>query len=314
MATQVCERLRLVVLAGGRSAERDISRQSGTNVAWALRQVGHRVRIVDPAIHALSELNWNRYDACLIALHGGAGEDGRVQAELEQLGVHYTGSSPAACQLAMSKSASKERFLQCGVPTPEYVLAHSSDPPEQVTAKVAPLGYPLVVKPDGQGSSQGVSIVRDEASLSAACFLSQRYEPYTIAERFVAGREFTVGLLDREPLPVIEVLSDREFFDFAAKYESSRTRYRLAADLPATLTERIAATALAAAEALGTRGACRVDLRVDDQHLPWVLEINTVPGMTEHSLLPMAAAARGLSMAELCDRMVLAAISAEVMV
>jgi D-alanine-D-alanine ligase len=281
-------------------------------VIRALRAAGHRVRPVDNASVALAEIPWSRYDACFLALHGGAGEDGRVQAELDRLGVAYTGSDPAACRLAMSKSASKERFRQSGVPTPEYVLAHASDPVEQLAHKVAPLGYPLVIKPDGQGSSLGVSIARNPAELVSATFLSQRYEPYIVAERFVAGREFTVGIIDHEPLPAIEIMHDHEFFDYDAKYESLSTRYRVATQLPQNLADRITAAAIAASEALGTRGACRVDLRLDEQLQPWVLEVNTTPGLTEHSLLPMAAQAAGMSLSELCERMVQAALAAEV--
>lgn len=312
MATEVVERLRIVVLAGGDSAEREISLQSGRNVTRALRAAGHRVRQVDNSSVPLAEVPWNRYDVCFLALHGGAGEDGHVQAELEALGVSYTGSDPAACRLAMSKSASKERFYQFTVPTPEYVLAHASDEVEQLALKVAPLGYPLVIKPDGQGSSLGVSIVENPDELVAATFLSQRYEPYIVAERFVAGREFTVGVIDREPLPAIEILHDHEFFDYDAKYESLSTRYRLATQLPQVTLDRITHAAVAASEALGTRGACRVDLRLDEQLNPWVLEVNTTPGMTEHSLLPMAAQAAGMSLAELCERMAQAALAAEV--
>lgn len=313
MATEFMDRLRVVVLAGGDSAEREISLLSGRNVTQALRRAGHRVRPVDTKNVALAAIPWNRYDVCFVALHGGAGEDGRVQAELERLGVPYTGSGPAACRLAMSKSASKERFAQHGVPTPDYLLAHASDPYEQLTAKVAPWGLPLVVKPDSQGSSLGVSIVRSAQELVAATFLSQRYDPHFLVERFAAGREFTVGLIDRDPLPTIEILHDREFFDYEAKYELASTRYRLAADLPGHLAERIAAAAVAAADSLGTRGAVRVDLRLDEHQAPWVLELNTVPGLTDHSLLPLAAQAAGMSLSDLCEHMMQAALAAEVL-
>ncbi len=313
MASQLFERLRVCVLAGGDSAEREISLASGRHVATALRQADHRVRLIDPSAIALPDVSWTRHDACLIALHGGAGEDGRVQAELERLGVTYTGSGPASCRTAMSKSASKERFAQAGVPTPAYVLGHTSDPIEQFALRVAPLGYPLVVKPDGQGSSLGVSIVRRAEELAAATFQSQRFDPFVVAERFVPGREFTVGLIDHEPLPAIEIVHDREFFDYDAKYESARTKYRLTADLQSRLEVRITDVAVAAADALGMRGASRVDLRLDDQGRPWVLEVNAVPGLTEHSLLPMAAAAAGMSMDALCERMLRSALGAEVL-
>lgn len=313
MASQFFERLRVAVLAGGSSAEREISLASGRNVTRALRRAGHRVRMIDPCTVALADIDWNRYDACLIALHGGAGEDGRVQAELERLGVTYTGSSPAVCRTAMSKSASKERFLQAGVPTPAYLLAHSSDPLEQLIDRVEPLGYPLVSKPDGQGSSLGVSIVRRAEDLAPATFLSQRYDSFTVIERFIPGREFTVALLDREPLPAIEIVSDRDFFDYGAKYESARTRYRVTTDLQSKIAARVTDVAVAAADVLGVRGACRVDLRLDEAQRPWVLEINTVPGMSDHSLLPMAAAAAGMGMDVLCERTVRLALGAEVL-
>ncbi|MBL9124819.1 MAG: D-alanine--D-alanine ligase [Planctomycetaceae bacterium] len=311
MATQVCDRGGIAVLAGGDSAEREVSLESGRMVARALRGAGHRVRLIDPANVPLAEVPWRRYRACLLALHGGAGEDGRVQAELERLGVPYTGSGPAACRLAMSKSASKERFWQAGVPTPDAVLAHASDPLEQLACKFTPLGFPLVIKPDGQGSSLGVSLVRHPDELVSAVFQCQRYEPYILAERYVAGREFTVGVIDREPLPVIEIVHDREFFDYDAKYELPSTRYRLDQHLPRRLTERITAAAVAATAALETAGACRVDLRLDDDLQPWVLEVNTTPGMTDHSLLPMAARAAGLSLAELCEHMIHTALATE---
>ena len=210
-------RLRVVVLAGGDSAERFISLASGRAAAAALAAVGHEVASIDPAQTDLGDIDWTRHDACFIALHGGAGEDGRVQSRLDELGVPYTGSGPEASRLAMSKSASKERFSAAGIPTPPHVLLRGANGATHL-GWCRLLGYPLVVKPDGQGSSLGVSLVNDEAALPGALAAALALDPLVLAERWVGPREFTVAaLLDRRPLPLMEILPAESILSFDAK-------------------------------------------------------------------------------------------------
>jgi len=296
--------LTIVVLAGGDSAERDVSLVSGRCVQRALEEAGYRVRRVDPALQPLENVDWSDVDACFIALHGGAGEDGRVQQALLEGGVPYTGSGPAASRLAMSKSAAKERFLQAGVPTPDYVLLNQADSPQVAAGKVAPLGFPLVVKPEGQGSSLGVSIVPSAEDLGRAVAAAHRFDPFAIAETYVAGRELTVSVLGRRPLDVLEIVPPDGLFDYEAKYRAPATEYRFKTGLSPEHLAYVAQTAVAAAAALGTAGLVRVDLLLDEVGLPWVLEVNTVPGLTDRSMAPMAAARAGLSMPRLCDWMI----------
>lgn len=239
-----------------------------------------------------------------IALHGAYGEDGQVQQELESLGVPYTGSGPEASRLAFSKSAAKERFALHQIPTPPYVLIHATDTPERLTQQAAAIGYPLVVKPDAQGSSLGVSIVRTAAELPAALAECFRFEAFGLLESYVVGTEWTVGLVDEETLPLIRIGTKRGFFDYRAKYDDDETRYELDYDVSADVVRRIESAAQAACTALGTCGLARVDVMLDRFQRPWVLEVNTVPGMTDHSLVPKAAARRGLSFPQLCDRLV----------
>src|SRR6266568_789961 len=217
--------LRVAVLAGGESSEREISIVSGWQVVSALEAAGHEPTWLDPAETDLESIRWDQYDACFIALHGGAGEDGRIQQRLERLGVPYTGSGPAASWLAMSKSASKERFLQAGVPTPEYALVHSKETPRESVARAAGIGYPLIVKPDSHGSSLGVGVANDPRRLGERLGDSFAFDPYAVLERLVRGREFTVTLLDRRPLPLLEIVTAESIFSFDAKYSSPTTEY-----------------------------------------------------------------------------------------
>ncbi len=296
--------LRVAVLAGGESAERAVSLSSGAGVAAALASAGHRATIIDPAKVALAAVDWSRFDACLIALHGGAGEDGRVQAELEALGVPYTGSGPVACRLAMSKRASKLRFLAHGVPTPPFEWIDEWDTLADVARRAAVLGYPLVIKPDEQGSSVGVAVAGESTELPQALAEARTFGGACIAEPFVAGREFTVAMLDDRPLPVIEIVSPECVFSYDAKYHSSLTEYRLDFDLPTSQRQRIERAAVGAAAAVGTQGLARVDLMLDGDGDAWVLEVNTIPGMTVRSLAPLAAARSGIDMPDLCELLV----------
>ena len=296
--------LRIVVLLGGDSAEREISLKSGAAVSQALAALGHQVIDVDPAETSLTTYDWQGVDVVFIALHGTFGEDGGVQEILENAGVPYTGSGPQASRLAFSKSAAKERFALQQVPTPAYVLIHESDTAERIRREAAAIGYPLVVKPDAQGSSLGVSIVRTPDDLAQALTQCFHYDSFGLLEAYVAGTEWTVGMIDDEPLPLIRIASDRGFFDFQAKYEDDATRYEFDFDVPAEVTAGIERAAQNACRALETRGLARVDVLLDRFHRPWVLEVNTVPGLTDHSLVPKAAARRGLSFASLCERLV----------
>jgi D-alanine-D-alanine ligase len=304
---------RVVVLAGGDSAEREVSMASGAQVAEALLAAGHQVRLVDPADTDLADVDFSRVDGCFLALHGGAGEDGRIQRRLQELGVPYTGSGPAASRAGMSKSLCKELFRQCGVPTPDYVLIEPGDSAEPSLArKVASIGFPVVIKPDAGGSSLGVGVARSRDDLPRLVAQSRRFGPLVIAERYVRGREMTVSVLGRCVLPLLEVLTDREIFDYRLKYSGSPTQCRFQTGLPPITLEELRKTALGAADALGTAGLIRVDMLLDDRMKVWVLEVNTLPGMTAHSMAPRAAARDGMDMPQLCDWMIKDAIDRRV--
>ncbi|HEY2841180.1 MAG TPA: D-alanine--D-alanine ligase [Pirellulales bacterium] len=295
--------LRVALLAGGDSAEREISRISGEQVQAALGRAGHNVTMFDPATREVEKIPWDEFDACFLALHGGAGEDGRIQRRLESLGVYFTGSGSAASRLAMCKSASKERFFQAGLPTLPYVLLHSADSPDEILERTGGLPAPLVVKPDSQGSSLGLGLAGCPEELCAAVDRALALDPFVLVEPCVVGREFTVAVLGRQALPVIEIVTPDGWFDYEAKYESAMTEHRFETGLTAEKTEQLERLAVEAVEALGASGLTRVDLIVDRRGRPWLLEVNTIPGLTPHSLAPKAAARHGMDLAMLCDWM-----------
>jgi D-alanine-D-alanine ligase len=336
---------RVAVLVGGDSAERDISLASGQQVAVALALAGYEPVLIDPAEIELASVDWPAFDVCFIALHGGAGEDGRVQKLLQHWGVPYTGSGPTASRLAMNKSAAKQRFLKCGVLTLPFIGFEASQFPREaagwpgldrreapVTAnrgfgcasspghpnlleslnvlvdELNPLGYPLLIKPESQGSSLGVTIANGPNDVRRCVQMASEFDSGLIAEPLVAGREFTVSLLGREPLPMIEIVSPQPVFTYDAKYSSATTEYRFEFALPATVERQLYDAAIQAAESLGTTGLVRVDLMLDRQQRPWVLEVNTIPGMTSRSLAPRAAHAAGIDMPTLVDWMVREAV------
>lgn len=302
-------RLRVAVLLGGPSAEREVSLQSGAAVAAALSAAGHSVVQVDPALVEARDFNWRSVDVAFIALHGRFGEDGQIQQILETAGVPYTGSDVTASRLAISKSATKERFLQQGVPTAPYVLIHESDSAHHITRQASTLGFPLVVKPDTQGSSLGVTIVPSIETLPIALTRCFQYDPFGLLERWIAGTEWTAGFVDDLALPLIHIETDRAFFDYHAKYKDEGTGYRFDGNVTASIQQQIARAAGDACHAVGTRGVARVDLMLDSEDRPWVLEVNTVPGMTDHSLVPKAAAQAGMSFTELCERCLQSALT-----
>ncbi|MCE9545059.1 MAG: D-alanine--D-alanine ligase [Planctomycetia bacterium] len=295
--------LDIAVLCGGDSSQREVSLASGEAVAAALLAAGHNVAVFDPSDAELTALNWHQFDACFIALHGGEGEDGRVQSVLDQLGVPYTGSGPDASRLAMSKWATKERLRQHGIATPPAVTIHADDPLLEVVRRVRSLGFPLVVKPDGQGCSLGVGVARCLDDLTECLARAAEYESSLLAEKLIVGREMTVAIVDGEPLPPLEIVHDGPLFDFDAKHHSPATTLRVPEvhDSAALVAVQ---TAMKAAAALETRCLVRVDLIVDGAGCPWVLELNTSPDMTERSLAPRAASAAGLKLSALCDQLI----------
>ncbi len=294
--------LRIAVLAGGTSRERNISLESGDSVAKSLSERGHIVSRIDPAHIELTELDWSSFDVAFLALHGTFGEDGHVQQILEEAGIPFTGSDSVSSRLAFSKSAAKERFVQNGVPTPAYVLIHESDSAARIQQQAQALGFPLAVKPDGQGSSLGVTIVRTPEELPQALSRCFHFDPFGLLEVAIDGTEWTLGILDGEPLPLIQIETGRGFFDYTAKYEDDDTQYLFDFAFQTSVVKAIENAGRRAYESLGCRGLARVDLRVDQFGEPWVLEVNTIPGMTSHSLVPKAAARIGLSLGAICER------------
>ncbi len=301
--SRALDALTVAVLEGGESAERSVSLESGAAVRAALAERGHRVLAIDPAEVDLSTHDWTGIDIVFIALHGTFGEDGQVQKILEHAGVPYTGSDPAAARLSFHKSAAKERFFQNYVPTPPYVLVHEGDTAGRIMQKAKSLGFPLVVKPDAQGSSLGVSIVRSPDELAKALSRCFHLESFGLLEAAIVGTEWTVGIFDEFTLPLIQVVPNRSFYDYQAKYADDATQYLFEFDVPSDVINSIYQAARNAYNALKLRGIARIDLMLDRFNRPWVLEANSVPGFTSHSLVPKAAARIGISLGELCEQM-----------
>ena len=268
-------------------------------VLAALKKSGVDARAFDPRDQSLEELKAGRFDRAFIALHGRLGEDGTIQGALEYLGVPYTGSGVMASALAMDKWRTKLLWQAAGLPTPPYeVITARTD-----TAELAErIGLPLMVKPAREGSSIGMSKVTSVEKLAPAYELATRYDEIVIAERFVEGTELTAAILDGEPLPLIRLETPRVFYDYEAKYFANDTRYLCPSGLPAETEKYLQRQAETAFRLLGCSGWGRVDLMLDRQGNSWLLEVNTIPGMTDHSLVPMAARARGISFEDLCVR------------
>lgn len=286
------------LLMGGRSAERDVSLRTGAAVLAALRRLGERAVAIDACGDVPGALARRGVDVAFIALHGRGGEDGTVQGLLECLGIPYTGSGVLGSALAMDKKQSKLIFRAQGIPTPDFeVFARGTR-----GAKLARLAPPVVVKPTNEGSSVGMTVVRTRGGLARALARAFRYDPEAIVERYLPGRELTVGVLDDAALPAVEVRPRSGLYDYRSKYTAGRTEYLVPAPIDARLAARVGALAVAAHRALGCRGASRVDFRLDGRGRPTVLEVNTIPGMTETSLLPKAAAAAGIGFDELVAR------------
>jgi D-alanine-D-alanine ligase len=286
---------KVAVLLGGKSAEREVSLKSGSMVLEALRSRGVDAHGFDPAERGLDELAKRRFERAFIALHGRFGEDGTVQGVLEWLGIPYTGSGVLASALAMDKLRTKRIWHAEKLPTPPYaVLDKDSD----LRAVAKRLGMPLMVKPASEGSSIGMSKVTRAAALDEAYALAANYD--RIVEKFIEGTELTVGILGERALPIIKLETPRDFYDYQAKYVADDTRYLIPCGLSPKKEQALRALCLAAFRTLGCVGWGRVDLMLDRRGRPYLLEVNTAPGMTDHSLVPMAARAVGLSYADLC--------------
>ena len=329
--------MKITVLMGGTSAERDVSLASGLRVSQALRERGHEVRALDPASGELTMADEEKLlrsgvgtappsldslkrisqqsskgsllaleavrdaDVVFLALHGGQGEDGTIQAVLDTMGVAYTGSGHMASALAMDKDLSKRIMRSHGVPTPDWLMA----PVEGGTASVrGKLGFPVVVKPSKQGSTVGLTIVRDESKLGDAIGEASLYDDEVMIEKFVAGRELTVGVLGNRALPVGGIIPRHEIYDYECKYTAGMAREEFPAKLSPSETATIQGLAVMAFRALKLRGCARIDFRMSIEGAFECLEANTLPGLTQLSLIPQAAAAEGISFPVLCERIV----------
>ncbi|MGH2578066.1 MAG: D-alanine--D-alanine ligase family protein [Actinomycetota bacterium] len=326
--------MRITVLTGGTSSERDVAIASAVQIVAALRSKDHDVSVVDtargfipsadesrllsgsvgiapPSIDELHSLERGLLlsglgnlavirdaDVLFLALHGGRGEDGTIQTLLEVVGVPYTGSGPLGSAMAMDKDVSKRLFRQAGVPTADWAMA----PLPRAKAE-ATFGWPLVVKPSKQGSTVGLTVVKQPGEYDAAVELARRYDDEVMIERFVPGRELTVGILEGRALAVGEIIPRHEIFDYECKYTPGMSEEVFPADLPAEVASECSRLALRAHDALKLGGYSRVDFRLTPEGAIFCLEINTLPGMTATSLLPQAARAAGIDFPELCDRL-----------
>jgi len=330
--------MKIAVLFGGTSEERDVSIASAAQVIPVLRSLGHEVIAVDTAVGRLegaaerkllesrvapvppsdqsiatlrssalinpaTSIDPRTIDIVFLALHGGAGEDGRVQAMLDLAGLAYTGSNHIASATAMDKDLSKRLFRAAGVPTADWLMA-----PASADAVGAQLGWPVVVKPNKQGSTVGLSVVREAGKLAAAIEQGLRYDDEVMIERFVAGREFTVGILAGEPLPVGEIIAPGEVFDYQSKYQVGGAREVFPAEIPAAEAATLQRYAVAAHHALKLGAYSRVDFRRDAAGGFWCLEANSLPGLTATSLLPQAARAAGIDFATLLAKICAGAV------
>lgn len=294
---------RIAVLMGGRSSERDISLKTGGAILHALQGSGYSAVALDADSGIAESLKANGVDVAFIALHGAFGEDGTVQGLLELLGIAYTGSGVLASAVSINKVITKKMLAYHGLPTPAFqvVFAEKGDVEHAVESITLPL--PFVVKPSEEGSTIGISVVRDPEHIGPAVSLAAQYDPEILVEEFVKGRELTASVLNGEPLPLVEIVAKDGFYDFEAKYHSQgTTRYVVAPGIGEEHTLLIQKLAGETYAALGCSGAARVDFFLTEEGRPFILEINTIPGMTETSLLPKAAGHAGIDFVSLVER------------
>ena len=309
MAKRLLTAGRIGVIMGGHSAERDISLRTGRAVLAALLRRGYKAVAIDAGEALVDQLRARKIQLAFIALHGPGGEDGTIQGLLEVLGVPYTGSGVRASAIAMHKPTAKAFLASEGVPVPRgtVVPAISGQPPQRSVP--TGMGWPVIVKPAAQGSTIGITIVRQTSEWPTALKRAHEFDSEAMVEAYIPGRELTVSILSGMPLPAVEIVAPNGFYDYAAKYEKGKTRYLCPAPLPASLRKRLADLALKTYRLIGCDGAARVDFRVTPKGRPYVLEINTIPGMTETSLLPMAAAKAGIDYDTLTERILESALS-----
>ncbi len=296
-------------MRGGKSAEREVSLKSGAQVAKALRAQGHDVAEVDLDADTWDVLRDGRFECVFNALHGRLGEDGTVQGMLELLGLPYTGSGVLASALCMDKSRAGRMLGAIGLHVPEFEELEIKEgvAPEVVERLVSRFGLPLVVKPVREGSTIGLTIARDVDAVASGLVLAGRYDRRVVVQKFAAGIEITVGVLatpELQVLPTLEIVSDNPVYDYDAKYTAGKSHHIIPARIPESARSAASEAAARAFTELGCSGMARVDIIVDDGGTPWILEVNTVPGLTELSLLPDAARAAGIEFPDLCRRLV----------
>lgn len=289
---------KVAVMLGGTSAEREVSLKSGAAVLKALQNQGIDAHAFDPKTLSLSELKTAQFDRVFIVLHGRGGEDGTMQGALQLLGLPYTGSGVLGSALAMDKIRCKFLFSAHGLPTAPFAVAHKHEAFD-AAAMLASLSGRVMVKPANEGSSIGMSVATTAAELEQALALAFQYDDAVLVEQWIDGREFTVSMLDGQALPVIEMRTPRQFYDYEAKYQSNSTEYLCPAPITAEQTQVLQTAAMQAFKAVGAKGWGRVDAMMDSAGHFYLLEVNTVPGMTEKSLVPMAAKAAGYSFEQL---------------
>src|SRR5574342_933628 len=305
---------RVGVLMGGQSSEREVSLRTGAAVHRALCRRGYDAVTIDVGPTLSRDLQDQKIAVAFLALHGSGGEDGSMQGFLETVGIPYTGSGIQASAVGMHKVTTKTILAACGIPVPAGIVIKRGEKVTSAQAlKKGKLRWPVVVKPASEGSTIGVTIVKKPSQWNDALALAHKYDRDAMVEAYIPGHEVTVSLLGRQGeaplvLPAVEIVAPGGFYDFAAKYEKGKTQYLCPAPLSAAVTKQIRAFALKTYEVLGCAGAARVDFRITPRGRPYVLEINTVPGMTETSLLPMAAAQAGIDYAELTERILESAL------
>ncbi len=290
---------KVAVLLGGLSAEREISLKSGTAVLAALKRRGVDAHAVDPRDGLLRQLQAGGFARAFIVLHGRGGEDGTVQGLLEFMDIPYTGSGVLGSALAMDKWRTKLIWQQLGLPTPDYAVVNNAD---ELHNFVAQAGYPLAVKPAREGSSIGVTRLTPDKDITAAYAAAREHDELVIAERWITGGEYFCAVLDGRALPMVRMETPREFYDYQAKYFSDDTQYHCPCGLSGEEESRLQDMCLRAFAAVGGSGWGRVDFMLDAERRPWLIEVNTVPGMTDHSLVPMSARAVGVDFDELVWR------------